>query len=35
MVHVRYGEIQRLAVPLVLLGLALVVAVERSGAHSF
>jgi uncharacterized membrane protein YphA (DoxX/SURF4 family) len=33
--HVRYGEIPRLAVPIVLLGLALVVAVERSGAHSF
>ena len=32
--HVRYGEIGRLAVPIVLLGLALVVAVERFGAHS-
>lgn len=32
--HVRYGEIERLAVPIVLLGLALVVAVERFGAHS-
>ena len=32
--HVRYGETGRLAVPIVLLGLALFVAVERFGAHS-
>jgi uncharacterized membrane protein YphA (DoxX/SURF4 family) len=32
--HVRYGETERLVVPLVLLGLALFVAVERLGAHS-
>jgi uncharacterized membrane protein YphA (DoxX/SURF4 family) len=32
--HVRYGEAERLAVPIVLLGLALFVAVERFGAHS-
>ena len=31
--HVRYGETERLAVPIVLLGLALIVAVERFGAH--
>lgn len=33
--HVRYGETGRLAVPIVLLGLALFVAVERIAAHSF
>ena len=33
--HVRYGETGRLAVPIVLLGLALFVAVERLAAHSF
>jgi hypothetical protein len=32
--HVRYGETERLVVPLVLLGLTLFVAVERLGAHS-
>jgi uncharacterized membrane protein YphA (DoxX/SURF4 family) len=32
--HVRYGETERLVVPIVLLGLALLVAVERFGAHS-
>ena len=32
--HVRYGETERLVVPIVLLGLALFVAVERFGAHS-
>ena len=34
--HVRYGRLraERLAVPIVLLGLALFVAVERFGAHS-
>jgi DoxX-like family len=32
--HVRYGEAERLAVPIVLLGLALFVAVERFGAHN-
>jgi uncharacterized membrane protein YphA (DoxX/SURF4 family) len=32
--HVRYGETERLAVPLILLALALFVAVERLGAHS-
>jgi DoxX-like family len=32
--HVRYGETERLVVPLVLLGLTLFVAVERVGAHS-
>jgi hypothetical protein len=32
--HVRYGESDRLAVPLVLLALALFVAIERFGAHS-
>jgi uncharacterized membrane protein YphA (DoxX/SURF4 family) len=32
--HVRYGETERLVVPLVLLGLTLFVAVERFGAHS-
>ena len=32
--HVRYGETGRLAVPIVLLGLALFVAVERLAAHS-
>ena len=32
--HVRYGETERLAVPIVLLGLALFVAVERFDAHS-
>ena len=31
--HVRYGESDRLAVPLVLLALALFVAIERFGAH--
>jgi hypothetical protein len=32
--HVRYGETERLAVPIILLGLALFVAVERFGAYS-
>src|SRR5689334_5978409 len=32
--HARYGEISHLAVPLVVLGLALLVAVERIGPHS-
>jgi hypothetical protein len=32
--HVRLGETSRLAVPLLVLALALVVAVERFGAHS-
>jgi uncharacterized membrane protein YphA (DoxX/SURF4 family) len=32
--HVRYGETERLVVPIVLLGLALFVAVERLAAHS-
>ena len=32
--HVRYGEAGRLAVPIVLLGPALFVAVERLAAHS-
>ena len=32
--HVRYGEAGRRAVPIVLLGLALCVAVERLAAHS-
>jgi hypothetical protein len=32
--HVRCGETERLVVPIVLLGLALFVAVERLGAHS-
>ena len=32
--HVRYGETGRLAVPIVLLGLALFIAAERFGAHS-
>jgi hypothetical protein len=34
MTHVRYGETERLVVPIVLLGLALFVAIERFGAHS-
>ena len=32
--HVRKGETDRLAVPIVLLALTLFVAVERSGPHS-
>ena len=32
--HVRMGETERLAVPVVLLALTLFVAVERFGAHS-
>jgi hypothetical protein len=32
--HVRYGEAGRLALPIVLLGLALFVAAERLAAHS-
>jgi uncharacterized membrane protein YphA (DoxX/SURF4 family) len=32
--HVRRGETDRLAVPIVLLGLTLFVAVERFGPHS-
>ena len=32
--HVRYGELERLAVPIIVLGLALFVAIERLGAHS-
>ena len=32
--HLRLGEASRLAVPLVVLGLALLVAVERFGPHS-
>jgi hypothetical protein len=32
--HRRYGETDRLAVPLVVLALALAVAVERFGPHS-
>ena len=34
MTHVHYGETERLVVPIVVLGLALFVAVERFGAHS-
>lgn len=34
-IHRRYGEMDRLAVPIVVLVLALVVAVERFGPHSF
>jgi uncharacterized membrane protein YphA (DoxX/SURF4 family) len=33
--HVRYGETNRLAVPLAVLALALLVAVERFGPHAF
>ena len=33
-IHRRLGETERLAVPVVVLALALVVAVERFGAHS-
>jgi uncharacterized membrane protein YphA (DoxX/SURF4 family) len=33
-IHRRYGEMDRLAVPIVVLALALVVAVERFGPHS-
>jgi uncharacterized membrane protein YphA (DoxX/SURF4 family) len=33
-IHRRYGETDRLAVPIVVLALALVVAVERFGPHS-
>ena len=33
--HVRMGETDRLAVPIVLLALTLFVAVERFGPHSF
>jgi uncharacterized membrane protein YphA (DoxX/SURF4 family) len=32
--HVRMGETDRLAVPLILLALTLFVAIERFGAHS-
>jgi hypothetical protein len=32
--HVRFGETSRLAVPLLVLALALVVAVERFGPHA-
>jgi hypothetical protein len=32
--HLRHGETSRLAVPLVTLGLALLVGVERIGPHS-
>lgn len=32
--HVRMGETDRLAVPIVLLALTLFVALERFGAHS-
>ncbi len=32
--HVRYGELERLVVPIMVLGLALFVAIERLGAHS-
>jgi hypothetical protein len=32
--HLRYREYDRLAVPLVLLALAMFVAIERFGAHS-
>jgi hypothetical protein len=32
--HVRMGETDRLAVPIVVLALALFVAIERFGAHS-
>jgi hypothetical protein len=32
--HVRMGETDRLAVPLVILALTLFVAIERFGAHS-
>ena len=33
-IHRRLGETERLAVPVIVLALALVVAVERFGAHS-
>jgi uncharacterized membrane protein len=33
--HVRYGETNRLAVPLLVLALTLLVAVERFGPHAF
>ena len=33
--HVRYGETNRLAVPLLVLALTLLVAVERFGPHPF
>ena len=33
-IHRRYGEMDRLAVPIVVLALTLVVAVERFGSHS-
>ena len=32
--HVRYGEPERVVVPIIVLGLALFVAIERLGAHS-
>lgn len=32
--HVRYRETDRLVVPVIVLGLALFVAIERFGAHS-
>src|SRR6476659_1167973 len=32
--HVRYAELERLVVPIIVLGLALFVAIERLGAHS-
>jgi hypothetical protein len=32
--HVRMGETDRLAVPIVLLALALIVAIERFGAQT-
>ena len=32
--HVRYGEINRLVVPVVTLALAVLVAIERFGPHS-
>jgi uncharacterized membrane protein YphA (DoxX/SURF4 family) len=32
--HVRFGETSRIAAPIVLLGLAVLVAVERVGPHS-
>jgi hypothetical protein len=35
MTHIRLGEIDRLAVPLVVLALAVFVAIERFGPQSF
>jgi DoxX-like family len=32
--HVRYGEPERVVVPIIVLGLALFVAIERLGAYS-